>query len=64
MGVFVGWRSCGSRVGWAVVVVCLVAVTLLGAVGSVVVAADKDLVSGDGQVQDFGDISDVPKTVV
>ncbi|MCY3636599.1 MAG: cadherin-like beta sandwich domain-containing protein [bacterium] len=63
MGVFGRRRSGWSRVGWAVVV-CLVAVTLLGAVGSVAVAAEKDLVSGDGQVQDFGDISDVPKTVV
>ena len=46
------------------VVVCLGGAALLGSTAPVVVAADKDLVSGDGQVQDFGDISDVPKTVV
>ncbi|MDE0580110.1 MAG: cadherin-like beta sandwich domain-containing protein [bacterium] len=64
MSVLARWRSSGSRVGWAVVVVCLGAAALLGSTAPVVVAAEKDLASGDGQVQDFGDISDVPKTVV
>ena len=65
MGVFARGRSGWSRVGWAVAIVCVGAAGLLGAVDSVAVAADKDLVSGDwhGTV-DFGDISDVPKTVV
>ena len=58
------WRSGWSRVGWAVVVVCVGAAALLGSTALVVGAAEKDLISGDGQTVDFGDISDVPKTVV
>ena len=58
------WRRGWSRVGWAVAVVCVGAAGVLGSTGSVVGAAEKDLVSGDGWAVDFGDISDVPKTVV
>ncbi|MYG57049.1 MAG: hypothetical protein F4165_00380, partial [Acidimicrobiia bacterium] len=45
-------------------VVCVGAAAVLGSAAPDVEAAEKELVSGDGWAVDFGDISDVPKTVV
>ncbi|MCY3634392.1 MAG: PPC domain-containing protein [bacterium] len=60
MSALARWRGGGLRVIWAVV--C--AAAMLGSAVSVVGAADKGQVPGDGWAVDFGDISDVPKTVV
>ncbi|MYL10101.1 MAG: cadherin-like beta sandwich domain-containing protein, partial [Acidimicrobiia bacterium] len=43
---------------------CVGAAAVLGSAAPDVEAAEKELVSGDGWAVDFGDISDVPKTVV
>ena len=64
MSVLARRRSGWSRVGWAVAVVCVGAAAVLGSAAPDVEAAEKELVSGDGWAVDFGDISDVPKTVV